>query len=412
MGGIIMNLSREILEKKKVVKVIKKENVFQLQEAIYYDETYKIETIRKIITKNDMPLTIINNWLSTLSTEGTTKGYAYKLKRYLEYIDRFGVEFYDVKDSVLIVNFLKKIMRENPKKNISTVEIQIGYNTIDTNALVIKEFYLWLDEMFNVDKIMKNPEITYEMQKYYEIKNRKNKKKKDYKNETKIINFDYFDIWSKDFMEILGIKRSSCKNNKVEHIKWYSKEDIKIIKTNFNTKRDLAIFCLGLAGGRIEEIVTIKKEDYISSEKKVYISESKTMLRWLYLKPSVCQIIEDYLFTERDVIENEMGFEGVEPYLFINLATNSKGKKVQQGNYRKILKRVGKKSGFNPEEVITHAGRHTLTQQMIKLEYTNQQIMTVLGWNSEETIELYKKKFDNDIALSASKKINRRERDV
>jgi len=413
MEGTIIDITQDLTLKKETVVGSIKKNLFKIQEAIYYENDYKTEIIREIITKNDMPLTIVNKWLSLIgqNSKGTNQGYAYKLKRYLEFIDKFGMDICQVTNSQMIIKFLNKIMHENPKKNLAYTEIQIGYNTISTYAVIIKEFYLWLDEMFNVQNVIIKPDITYQMQKYYEIKKKKSKKKTNYKNESNIIKFDYYNIWVADFMEELGIKRSGCKNNKVEHIKWYSEEDIEIIKTNFNTKRDLAIYCLGLQGARIEEILTIKKEDYISTQQKVFISQSKTMLRWIFLPLDVCKIIESYLYTERDVVENEMDFMGVEPYLFINLKnTRFKGKKVQQGNYRRILKIAGKKAGFNPEEIITHAGRSTKTQQMIKQGANNEQIRNVLGWNNEKSIESYRKKFDNDIALSASQDINKRGR--
>ncbi|MGK0466384.1 tyrosine-type recombinase/integrase [Clostridium sp.] len=387
-------------------------NIFNVEEAIYYQNNNIVEIRRLIITKNDIPISIVNTWLSTvgINSPGTLENYAYKLKRYLEYIDEFNLEYYQVKSANIIQNFFRKIMHENRKKGVYTIKIEVGYDNLNTYQIVVTGFYFWLDEMFTVNKKLEHFAKSKELRAYVKKAGSKEIFKKMEGRENSI-GFDYYEIWSKNHLKILGVARKNCSTNKFDHIKWYTKDEIKIIKGNFKTKRDLAMYSLGLEGARIEEIATIKINDFNSNEIKVFISESKTMVRDIFLSLETCQIIEDYIYTERAKLEERLNYKIDSKYLFLNLRKGkSQGKKIKQGNYRKILKNVGKISGMDPSKIITHAGRSTKVQKMLKEGATNEEIRIVLGWSSDKTIESYRKKFDAEIALNALKKINGRER--
>lgn len=154
---------------------------------------------------------------------------------------------------------------------------------------------------------------------------------------------------------------------KRESHRWYSEEEIECFMTGFKTKRDLAIFLIGVEGGcKIEEILTIKHYDYYPNDNKVWISESKTIPRYCYLPEYVCNIVNDYLNSEKFELEIELD-KVLDEYLFVNIKKgNGQGEKVSQNNYIKILKRAGKRVGLNPNKIITHSGRSTKAQDLIE----------------------------------------------
>lgn len=349
---------------------------------------------RYFITENRIPMMIVCQWLDTVSINSILTGrhYAYCLVGFLRYIENLNISYKDIRNNTIIWNYLKKLMYENKRKNIIEMDGQKSYSSIYHNIGIIKSFYFWLDQYLHG--------VFYE---------------DEYKSFTELSStYLYADIWGTKFFKKANYSqypiRMKYKGRRNSH-RWYSEEEIECFTTAFNTKRDLAIFLISIEGGcRIEEILTIKHYDYFPNEERVWISESKTITRYIELPKYVCKIIDDYLNTEKFDLEINTD-KMIDEYLFVNLKKGkNQGEKVSQANYRKILKRAGEKIGLNPKYVITHAGRSTKTQELIEVGCTDEEIMQVMGWSSRHTIDRYKKEFSVKLAKTTSDKVYKRSR--
>lgn len=349
---------------------------------------------RYFITKNKIPMLTICDWLDNSSIESVLTGrhYAYSLVGFLRYLDSIEKDYKEVRNKPIIWGYMKRLMYENKKKNILETKAQRSHNSIYHTINIICNFYFWLDEHKHgvIDE----------------------KKIKDFRDiDSKYI---YSDIWGTKFFsrgKHQGTPfKMKFKGRRDSH-RWYTEEELECFMTAFNTKRDLAIFLIGVEGGcRIEEILTIKHYDYFANECKLWISESKTITRYCYLPQYVCSIINDYLNSEKVEVELKLDKQ-LDEYLFVNLRGGKhQGEKVNQNNYRKILKNSAKRIGLDPDKVITHAGRSTKAQELIEQGCNDFEIMEVMGWSSIETVESYRKQFSPKYSKRINEKIYKRTR--
>lgn len=348
---------------------------------------------RYFITKDKLPMMRICQWLDSASIGSILTGrrYAYCLVNFFRYLENKNIDYKKVRSKLIIWNYMKKLMYENKKDNIIGIDSQGSYNSIYHNINIITNFYFWLDEYNNGVVDIKN------IRNFTDI-------------ESKYI---YKEIWGTKFFQKAKHNVSfklKYKKRRDSH-RWYSDEELECFMTSFNSKRDAAIFFIGVEGGcRIEEILTIKHNDYYPNENKIWISESKTINRYCYLPQYVCDIINDYLNAEKFEIEICLD-KPIDDYLFVNIKKGkNQGGKVTQSNYRKILKRAGKRIGLNPEKVITHAGRSTKAQELIECNCNDMEIMEVMGWSSIETVKNYRKEFSPKLSKAISEKVYKRKR--
>lgn len=349
---------------------------------------------RYFITENKIPILPICQWLDDVSVNstGTGKSYAYCIVGFIRYLDSLGMNYKQVRNKAVLWSYIKKLIYENKNTNITNIKGEKSYNSIRHTISIIQNFYLCLDEY-----------------KYGVIN------KKSIKNFTDIDSkYIYSNIWGTKFF-LKGKKYD--KPFKIKFVKrrdshrWYSDQELECFMSGFNTKRDLSIFLISVEGGcRIEEILTIKHYDYFPNENKIWISESKTITRFCYLPKYVCDVINDYLNSEKFGLEIKLDNQ-LDEFLFVNLrAGSTQGEKVDQDNYRKILKRVGKKIGLNPSRIITHAGRSTKAQQLIEQGCNDFEIMEIMGWSSIDTVKSYRKQFSPDFSKKISEKVIKRRR--
>ena len=368
-------------------------NEYKVEKAKLSYEGGRIEE-RYFITENKIPMLTICQWLDNVSLESTLTGrhYAYCLVRFLRYLDSLGIRYKDLRTKSILWSYIKKLMYEDKKTNVSRLVGQKSHNSIYHNTNIICNFYFWLDEYKN--GVINKKEI------------------KEFRDiDSKYI---YSNIWGTKFFNRSKSQgtpfKMKFKKRRDSH-RWYSDEELESFMTAFNTKRDLAIFLIGVEGGcRIEEILTIKHYDYNANKCKVWISESKTITRDCYLPQYVCDIINDYLNSEKLQVELNLDKQ-LDEYLFVNLRNGKEqGEKVNQNNYRKILKRIGKRIGLNPSKVITHAGRSTKAQELIEQGHSDFEIMDIMGWSSIKTVESYRKQFSPKFSKQINDKIPKRSR--
>jgi len=226
----------------------------------------------------------------------------------------------------------------------------------------------------------------------------------------------YGQIWDINVKEMLATKLPRMRETK-EHVQWYSPEEISAIITQFNRLRDIAIFSLTLEGMRIGEVISLNMDDYKADEQLVQIQKAKgNKERIVPLKEKTIKAIENYLYAERSLVEEELGLFDA---LFINLRKGKKyGHRIEYRNILNIFKNAASKAGLDASMVITHSGRSTRTMELLRYQsehpeenLTDEQIRLLMGWSSSKSLEPYVNKKDENLLVSIAKKINEKEND-
>lgn len=332
--------------------------------------------------------------LKGINSNRTSKAYGKALISLFRYLNSIGKDYENTckKD---IYGYILHLARPKDFKDRKAV------NTIKQYVSIISVFYDWLIE---------------EREDFKSPIPRSNKPRQSVRSLNKN-SFLYGQIWDfdKDLNERLFPKIKD--KAKIRYKKWYSEKEIEILAQSFNKRRDKVIFLISVRlGCRIDEILSIREEDFDIYNQSVYIRESKTLQRYLYVPRELCEDIDEYINTERRDVETDVGLL---EYLFVNLRKDSNyGRKMSSQNYLKVLKRYAEKSGFDPKEIITHAGRSTKAQELIEQQIlvensgiSDALIMEIMGWSSIDSINPYKKQNNLKIQKAISSKIKQRKRE-
>jgi len=352
------------------------------------------------IVDNNIPLYEVNKWIGSRGSINTQRRYAYALVSFLKYLDKLGKRYGEVMNKAVVSGYIDNLLHGDEDNNILDLEPRKSYQTIKNNLSIVKSFYTWLKG--------EKPELTFPFDQFIDKNNNKGNNVRLRKS------FLYGQIWSNNFSS--EIRREFEFKEKRNYRKWYTKEEIEALSSNFKTIRDKVIFLISVEGGcRIDEILNIKYSDYDSNDCKIYVSKSKTFQRDVYLPPYLCKEIDRYINTERQEIEKKLGLLD---FLFVNLNKGKhQGKRVSYLNYYRILKNCARRSGFIESEIITHAGRSTRAQQLIEYQImhpeeglTDELILEIMGWSSIDSIKPYKKQFNPTIMKETLKKVKERKR--
>jgi integrase len=371
--------------------------------------TYRVELAKRptlggfvsrwVVTDNYVPLYRINKWLDNKTEANTSKRYAYALISFLKFLDTTGITYLEVNSTSYIEGYVKYLLHYNHGNNITQYNPKRSFNTVRNSLSIIASFYRWLENEF--------PQFSFEFidKLYSNSINGQSLKRK----------YLYGQIWNNSLT--LKIKSEFRFKDKRNYRKWYTRDIIDVICSNFKTIRDKVIFLISVEGGcRIDEILNIKYSDYDSYERKIYISKSKTFERDVYLPLYVCEEIDRYINTERQQVEVIKGI--LEP-LFINLNKGKyQGTQVKYLNYYTILKNCANRAGMRSEEIITHAGRSTRAQSLVEHQVlhpedgiTDSIIQEIMGWSNIDSIQPYKKQFNPEIMKKTLMKIEERKRE-
>lgn len=350
---------------------------------------YTVETYLDTwgISKNGFPLLQVNKFLMEHS-EKTAKRYAFELKKYLEYLNKRGIDYAkaqlrDVKAFLLEITYH------------STTIGQITKGTQQQYKTVINMFYKFLMAELNLEQEMLSPDWTHSNKSFFYgqittyLDSRKEKKRNRLGHYT-------------------GQRKWRFKAKRT-YRKWYTELEIEALASNFKALRDKVIFLVSVRlGCRIEEILTMKYKDFDWEEQVLYVSKSKTFTRHLAVEDDLDALVKQYCQTERCEIESQVGEC---EYLFLNQKMN-KGEKMKYHNFRQILKGCAKRAGMNPEKVITHAGRSTRASEIAKMirmgieGVTEQYLITTMGWSTSESAKPYLKMLDIDELRDIARRIS------
>lgn len=288
-----------------------------------------------------------------------------------------------------IVDFIDYLLFCKEDNNIISFHSNVSYQTASSYLTVIKEFYKYLEDMSN-NELNITSSSTKRTNKHAYL---------------------YGQIWGIEVKEMLAIKLPRVKETK-EYVKWYSSEEINAILTQFNTLRDKAIFLLTLEGMRISEIINLNMDNYIVDEQLVHIQKTKgNKERIVPLRNRCIQAIENYLFAERSLVEEDQGLFDA---LFVNLRTGKNyGQRVAYRNILNIIKNTASRAGLDANMIRTHSGRSTRTMELLRNQseqpeenLTDEQIRLLMGWSSSKSLEPYVNQKDEKLLVSLAKKIN------
>lgn len=381
-------------------------------------EVYKVEIAklptdnggfekRWFITKDYIPIYEVNAFIDECSIKKASTGrkYAFSLVKFLNYLNTINITYTQAKTGTVKRFLLWQIRGYEHSLTIRSKGNQVSYSTLLGDISAIKGFYRYL--------ITEEADVSIEHNKT---------KKKINKN-----SFYYGQIAEMDFISILDKNIESLKKTK-EYIKWYSDEEIEAILSNLKTLRDKAIFLIQLEGLRIDETLSIRLSDYDQFERLIQPSrskgltdidenDSKNTMRVIALDERTAEILDNYIFTERTIAENESN--NYNDWLFLNLRPGeNQGQVLTQDNYRSILKRASERAGLDPNKIRTHSGRSTKANQLLEhqVKYPEDNIndlviKEIMGWKDINTINHYKNDNNKTIAIEVAKKVHMRKKD-
>lgn len=381
-----------------LTEIIKESNEFELNKAPRYKMVNAIvpslfgdKEEKYYVIDRGAPVFQINEWLDTKNERvNTGKKYANILTRFLNYLDEVNKKYWQVSNNDIEDYILYRMY--GGKDNITLIKSKIRYKTISDDIMVLKQFYKWLSKRI----------------KRISIKSQKKKM---------INTFSYLfaEIGETDYESIVEKKLDSMPDTR-EYLKWYTKEQVNAMISQFKTLRDKAIFWCTIDGGmRIDEVLSIKVNDYDFNDNTIVPSRSKSKsLRTIKLSKSTCDVINNYMLAERAIAETEANTFC--DYMFINLRKGEmQGKAMSYNNFYRILKRYAEKAGFPVEQIRTHSGRSTKAMEYLEVQalypednLTDAQIMTSMGWTNIKSIEPYRNNKNKVIAKLAQEKVQSR----
>lgn len=319
------------------------------------------------------------------SSSQTAKQYAYKICKFLNYLEEVLKKSYDV---ATIEDLNKYLTYLTYGGKIVGKAVRSGA-TINAYFIVIKGFYQYLYQH--------NQKIKVELETKTVSVNKES--------------FLYGQKWDEvvNNLELDGYYKKGKKP--VDYVKWYSDEEQEVILTNCNTYRDKAIFSISCDGFRIDEILSLQLSGYDSTNGTVELHRSKGKTDddiGIYPISERSQYyLEEYIFNERDIVEENYYENGkfLSDDLFINLRnrTNDYGKPVGYHNILNIIKGAAKRGGFDPSLIRTHSGRSTMADNLYEKNALNPEempeskILEMMRWKSSRSAEPYKNRKNENI---------------
>lgn len=355
------------------------------------------------ILKNMIPIFEVSQWLEFISANSIKTGekYAYSLLQYLRFLHTLGLGYKEVTSKEIIKGYINHLLYGTEDNKVHTMKPQRSFQSVLVNLSIVSSFYTWLEGT--------QTEFVNPLPKLPKGDKKDSKKGKQLKK-----GYLYGQIWNTNYDSLLRSKfRFKPKRN---HTKWYTDDEKEALISNFECIRDKVIFLISLEGGcRINEILTLKYENYNYIDKSIYIHKSKTFSREVVLPQYVCDELDRYISTERQIVEAKHGI--CEP-MFINLKEGKwQGRPLTYRNYWEILKRCAVRAGLNPEKIITHAGRSTRAQELVESQILHPElgisetyIMDIMGWSSIDSLKPYKKQLNTKIQKKIVEKVEERKR--
>lgn len=270
----------------------------------------------------------------------------------------------------------------------------LGYadDTCQSRYLYLKEFFSWLEET----GIYQLPHITaVEIANFYDYVQQRESTRTKEKLKQKTV----YDIM-RCVQMYLGhsLHLGKINTNPASHLKFhYPDEDVeRIIFTQEQiqqlyraTENDQERAILNIVYGcglRVNEISQLNKEDLRLSENLVIVRKGKNSKRRLVpISETVSNELHFFLSNEETPNENKKA-------VFIN----SKGNRMQEWTFNKLLKKLIERTGFGQRfsreelsKIGTHSLRHSIATHLLENGMKLEQVQIFLGHSFIESTEIY-----------------------
>jgi integrase len=376
------------------------ELMYYVSECIYPKENglhmdgWIIEHDRKYPFWVNKFLHLMNN-----SSIATARQYAYKLCKFLNYLEEYHSIEYSKATTAHLNKYITYLKYGSDSLVVNISEAKKSGFTLKGYYTVIKRFYEYL---YN-----NNQDLAVELK----IESSSNKR-----------SYLYGQQWESKKVKLIIENSFERSKAPIQYEKWYTNEQKEAILSHFNTYRDKSIFSMTCDGMRIDEVITAKLEDYDCIEGTLNLYQSKGYQageanRICILSEQTRKLLDEYLYNERAEIENELLSDGVIPSntIFLNLRKrdDSYGTPVKYHNIYEIIKRAGKNAGFDPKLIRTHSGRSTKAGELFRAQaknpesLTDNQIAEMMGWKNLSSASPYKNRQDKETAIENWKTLQR-----
>lgn len=354
---------------------------------------------RYMVVDNHIPLFRVNQWLELkgIRKASTGREYAKKMTVFLNWLDNRDVSFENATNRHVRQFLHSLIFGDLQDYKIKSFQTIVSSSTLNKYITVITGFYRWLDNICQTEMVWSSKRIQA---------NR---------------SFLYGQIYSYEYRYLVDGYTAMLKSGR-EYMKWYNSDVKKQLCDNFNTLRDEAVLRLTFEGFRIDEVLSITFDSYNATERLVQPTRSKgkadarsgtNRLRVAVLPEGTCNIINNYIQTERADAEAESG--RISQFLFINLNRGkTQGAPLTYHNYLKILKKCAYRAGLDESKIRTHNGRSTKVMEFLEHQslhpednITDAAIMESMGWRSFESIDHYRDHNNQVIAKSVMEKLHK-----
>lgn len=227
------------------------------------------------------------------------------------------------------------------------------------------------------------------------------------------------DIGKQAQLVIRNYKVAEKLNEKV-YIKEYTEEEIAALYRSFKKPVQRAIFILTLKGMRIDEVLSIKIEDYDPKTMTVQPSRSKGRkrkmdIRTIVIGQSGVQAVNQYLFHVRNPALKEIQKDGRKNSEYLFVTTQLKNDIIpftpySQASFRSALIGAAKRAGIKGN-VRTHAGRSDRAIELTRLQHqgviTDEQLRLIMGWRGMESHRPYDEHVHKEEAERILEKVQR-----
>jgi len=308
------------------------------------------------------------------------KNVGYRLTKFFNFLLDRNTEYWEATD-IDIKAYMLELINFDQKSGEIIGEPDVTYETIQKHKSTIVQFYkfLWQFSDHSVLQINKWDNDTLS----------------EYKT-TLTLQWNAVETIAD---ATIGLFLTKYKTSKKEYIMEYTDEEMQAIYSNFSNYRNRAIFLCTLHGMRIDEVLSIKLQDYSPINNTVKPSRSKGTgrgrKRTIVLGDQVVKIIENYILHERS--PSEIKSKKHSDFLFVNtrqVDDEIAFDEYTASSYRSTLITAAKKAGVEGN-VRTHSGRSDKATKLVRsmvsreLKLSDEIIRQIMGWKSPESIAPY-----------------------
>ena len=339
----------------------------------------------------------INRFLheKAVKSSGTSRQYAYRLRRFLNYLESLGKSIEDCTDADL-VRYMHSLQYDL-SSNVISIDQRLSPPAFLAYYSPVRGLFLYLYQKGQPVRVSVRMTEVYNRDGY--------------------LKGIAPSLPQPDLVVEESYERGAATR---DYIKWYNDEEKDAILSHLRTLRDKAVFSISLDGFRIDEILSSRMEDYDRSTGILtpYRSKRKpdgSELRSASLSERSIKLLNDYFSEERYPAEAALFDMGRMPAdnIFVTLRRGDTfGEPLKYMTFRQALKGAAKRAGIDPDRVRTHSGRSTRANEVFRdiAEHPEhwkdmKQVRDIFGWKSDKSFDPYVNRNDIRTQKAVAKKL-------